>query len=80
MKQVILLLAFTAALTSTAMASNDDDVKPADPEKPAKETQYKFSFSTSCFNLFNLFSIEPEKADTLVREEKELSRLELPPM
>jgi hypothetical protein len=80
MKQVILLLVFTAALSSTAMATNDDDIKNGDPEKPAKETQYKFSLSTSCFNLFNLFSIEPERTDTLFHEEIELSRLEQPPM
>lgn len=80
MKQVILLLAFITALSSTAMATNDDDHKGDDPEKPVKVKEYTFSLSTSCFNLFNLFSIEPERSDTLLREENALSRLEQPPM
>lgn len=75
MKQLLALLTLTIGLTATAIANNgnggnnDNGTTQTDPEKPAKETTYKFSLKKSYFNIFNLFSVEPAKADTTRREE-----------
>lgn len=76
MKQLLALLTLTIGLTATAIANNgnggnnDNGTQQTDPEKPAKEATYKFSLKKSYFNIFNLFSVEPTKADTTRREER----------
>ena len=57
MKEWPLLLVFTAALSSTVFATNDEEHKVDDLGKPSKEQEYTFSLSALCFNLSNIFSI-----------------------
>lgn len=70
MKQLVALLSLTLCLSTAAFANNVETN--GDPDKPEQKQEYTFSLSRGYLKLFNLFSVEPAKTDTISLDRRKL--------